>query len=262
MANQGKVLYDNAFKDSGVTITYSGTETDGFNKENLYDYKDFSTFAPEVSTTTTLDIDLTTGRTIDAWGVFVEKTDNSGTFTINLQYESSPSVFTTLDTITSSDGKLELNEFSSQAISSGRAIRLEFILGTGPFYIRQIMIGEIMEFEQGQYAGINPPTLTQGIIQTNNVSENGSILGTNRKRDKVSANIKLEYLTESWVRSTWEPFQLHASYGRGLFYQWAPTDFPSEIVYCVAEKITPAKNMSPTPFMSVTMPLLCRQADI
>ena len=262
MANQSRVLYDNAFKDSGVTISYSGTETDRFNKESAYDYKDFSTFQPQVSATTNLDIDLATGRTIDAWGIFIEKTDNSGTFTIDLQYESSPSVFTTLDTVTSADGKLEFNTFTSQAVASSRSIRFRFTLGTGPFYVRQLMVGEYLEFERGQYAGINPPTLTQGVIQTNNLSENGAILGTNRKRDKVMANINLEHLTESWVRNTWEPFQLHASYGRGFFYQWNPTEYSSETVYSVAEKITPPKNMGITPLMSVNMPIICRQADV
>ena len=200
-----------------------------------------------------LDIALTTGRTIDAWGVYVEKTGNSGTFTIDLQYESSPSVYTTLDTITSSDGKLELNTFTSQAVSASRDIRLSFNCGTGPFYIRQIMIGEIMTFERGQYSGINPPTLTQGIVQTNNLSENGAILGTNRKRDKVMTNVNLEHLTESWVRNTWEPFQLHASYGRGFFYQWNPSDYSSEVVYAIADKVNAPKNMGITPLMQVAM---------
>jgi hypothetical protein len=262
--NLARVLYDNPLKQSGVTVAYSGTETEGFNKENAYDYKDYSTFAPQVSTTTNLDFTLATQVDIDSWGIFCQKTSNSGTFTIRLYYESSPSTYTLLDTVTSCDGKLEFNTFSSVTVAASRNIRIQFELGIGPFYVRQIMVGEYLEMESGrggQYVGVNPPLLTQGIIQTNNVSENGAILGTNRKRDAVRSNIQLEYLTESWVRNSWEPFALHASYGRGFFYQWAPTDYSSEVVYCVADKVNAPKNMAPTPLMSVNMPMLCRQPD-
>jgi hypothetical protein len=262
MANLSKVLYNNALTSGGTTVAYSGTETDGFNKENLTDYKDFSLFQPESNANTSLDFVMGSDRSINKWGFFIKKTGNSGTFTMTLSYESSPSTFTTLDTITGSDGKLEMQGFSSVTVLAGRTLRIAFNLGAGPFYIRQMIVGTVIDMERGQYAGVNPQTLTQGIIQSNNISENGAILGTNVKRVDVKSQIDLQYCTESWVRSTWEAFALHASKGRGFFYQWNPTDYPEETVYCVASKINPPKNTTPTPLMSVSMPIICRQPDL
>ncbi|GAG23597.1 unnamed protein product, partial [marine sediment metagenome] len=153
-------------------------------------------------------------------------------------------------------------EFSAVTVLGTRKIRLEFISDSTQYEIKQIFVGPKMEMERGQYVGVNPQTLTQGIIQTNNISENGSILGTNIKRVDVKSSIDLTYLTEAWVRSTWEAFAVHASKGRSFFYQWNPDEYPLEVVFCVASKINAPKNISPTPLMSVSMPLVCRQADV
>jgi hypothetical protein len=260
MANLSRVLYDNPIATASA-VSYSGTETDGFNKENAYDYKDFSLFRPEVNATTTLDFTIATGQTLNAWGVFNARTSGSGTFIMSLYYESSPSTFTFLSSGAVVNGVLFFKTFSSVTLVSGRKIRVEFEIGAGPFDVRQIMVGSYMDMERGQYVGVNPQELTQGIIQSNNISENGAILGTNIKRVDVKSSIDLQYCTESWVRSDWEPFAVHASKGRGFFYKWNPTEYDGESVYCVASKINPPKNTSPTPLMSVSMPLICRQPD-
>lgn len=262
MANLSKVLYENAYTQTGVTVAYSGTELDGFNKENAIDYKDFSTFQPEVSATTDLDVTVAATRDIDCWSFFNQKTGSSGTFTMTLYYESAPSVFTQLDQVTLADGNLELREFSSVEVVSGRRIRVTFTTGANPFYVRQLMIGEVMEMERGQYSGVNPQTLVQGIVQSNNISENGSILGTNVKRIDVKSQIDLMYCTESWIRTTWNTFSNHCAVGRSFFYAWNPSQYPDEVVFCVASKINAPKNITPTPLMSVSMPIICRQPDL
>lgn len=262
MANLSRVLYFNYLKASLATIAYSGTETDGFNYQNCLDGKDFSTFQPESNATTNLDFTMTGAATLNTLGVFVEKTGASGAFVINLYGETSPGVFTLLDVITdSADGKLELSIFANSSISAGRKIRLQFTTGAGTYKIRNIMAGLLTEFERGQYAGVNPTTLTQGIVQSNNISENGSILGTNVKRVDVKTSINLQYCTESWVRGTWENFAAYAAKGQSFYYQWNPSEYPDEVVFCVASKIIAPKNTTPTPLMSVSMPLICRQAD-
>ncbi|GAG07764.1 unnamed protein product, partial [marine sediment metagenome] len=62
MANLSQVVYENNLVFGVDSVSYSGTEVDGFNYQNLYDYKDFSTFKPEVSATTTLDFTLSSGN--------------------------------------------------------------------------------------------------------------------------------------------------------------------------------------------------------
>jgi len=261
MANLSRVLYDNAFYDDGATVSYTGTEIDGFNHANVYDYKDFSLFQPEASAVTAIDITLTNARDIDCWCFYNTKSGGTGLYSVNLYYETSPSTFTSLDTTAAVDGSLTFRTFTSVTVAAGMRIRIEFNMGAGPHYMKQLMVGEFMEMERGQYAGVNPPRLTQGIVQSNNISENGAILGTSVKRVDVKSSIDLMYLTETWVRDTWDPFALHASKGRGFFYKWNPTEYGTESVYCVASKINPPKNITPTPLMSVSMPIICRQPD-
>jgi len=261
MANLSDVLYENNLTSSVSAVSYSGTEIDGFNKENLYDYKDFSTFKPEVSATTTMDFTVSGSQSINTICIYASKIGASG-LDIKLYYESSPATYTLLETINDCDGDLSWNEFSQVTVSSGRNIRLEFTSDATQYEIKQIFVGPRMAMERGQYAGVNPPTLTQGIVQSNNISENGAILGTSVKRIDAKSSIDLMYLTESWVRSTWELFALHASKGRSFFYSWNNTEYPDEIVFCVASKINPPKNITPTPLMSVSMPIICRQPDL
>ena len=259
MANLSRVLYDNKLADA-LSVTYSGTEVDGFNYQNATDYKDFSTFKPQVSATTQLDYTVDGSGTLNAIGIYVKKVGASG-LDIKVYYESAPSTYTLLDTILDADGELSLSSFSGVSIAGSRNIRLEFISDATQYEIRQISVGASLQMERGQYAGVNPPTLAQGIVQSNNISENGAILGTNVKRVDVKSSIDLMYLTESWVRNTWEPFALSASKGRSFFYQWNPDEYPDEVVFCVASKINPPKNITPTPLMSVSMPIICRQPD-
>jgi hypothetical protein len=259
--NYPRVLYDNILKSTGVTVAYGGTETSGFNKESAYDYKDFSTFQPQVNATTNLEFTMGATQQVNCWGFFAERTGNSGTFTAILYYESSPASYTTLDTITSADGKLVMNNFSQVAVLTGRVLGVQFVCGTGPFRVRQVMAGIETNMEQGHYVGVSPPTLSQGIVQTNNLSENGSILGSNVKRIDVKNKLSLKHVTETWVRDDWNPFAIHASKGRGFFYKWNPVEYDEEVVYCVASKVDAPKNISPTPLMSVGMDLICRQPD-
>ena len=261
MANLSRVLYENNLVVGIDSVSYSGTEIDGFNKENLYDYKDFSTFKPQVSATTTMDFTVgSTSQNFSSLCVYVKKVTGTG-LDIKLYYESAPATYTLIDTITNADGELSMNNFNEVTVLATRKIRLEFVSDATQYEIRQIFVGSQLLLERGQYSGVNPPTLTQGIVQSNNISENGSILGTNVKRIDVKSSIDLMYCTEAWVRSTWEGLASHAGSGKSFFYTWNPTEYPDETVFCVASKINPPKNITPTPLMSVSMPLICRQAD-
>jgi hypothetical protein len=92
-------------------------------------------------------------------------------------------------------------------------------------------------------------------VVENVISVNGSILGRNLRRIVKSGNIELNYLTQSWVRSYWNPLAIHAS-TLAFFWRWNPVSYPKEIGFCVADKIEAPQNSSPPPYMSVSMPLL------
>jgi len=105
----------------------------------------------------------------------------------------------------------------------------------------------------GQWSGISPTELNQGIVNGNTMSVNGSFLGRNRRRFEKKGNIKLENLSQSWVRSTWEPFSLAAA-EHAFFYRWNPTEYPDDVSFAVGEIRGPENTTAGN--MSVSMPIM------
>jgi hypothetical protein len=117
-----------------------------------------------------------------------------------------------------------------------------------------------MEMQRGQWVTATPPTLTQGIKVTNNISVNGSFLGRSIKRLERKGKIDLEHLTEAFVRDTWEPFAKHAA-TKPFIFKWSDNSaYSSEIGYCFAENIVAPRNAGNS-FMSVEMPMRMLVSD-
>lgn len=255
MANLSKVLYSNVLRDA-TTTTYSGTTASGFDVANSYDYFDWTLFRASSGST---NLDFTMGANTDIDSVSIYTKTVAGSNSITLQYESTVSAFTTLQTYTAVSGKLTFDTFNSVTVASGRRIRFVFSVAS-TLDVRQLWVGEYMEFQRGQWAGIMPPTLTQGVKVTNNISVNGSFLGRSIKRLERKGKIELEHLTESWVRDTWEPFAIHAT-KKPFIYLWSDNSgYSSEVAYCFAENIMAPKNAN-NGFMSVEMPIRMLVAD-
>lgn len=227
-----KFLYNNVLR--GITPSWSGTTVSGSPPASSLDWKDFSYFSADSGN---LDFTMTADTDIDTLSVYVATFTGTGAETIELQYESSPSVYTSLQTVNPAGGQLTFDEFSGVTVSSGRNIRFVITVGTGTLLIRQLVVGEVMEAEQGQWSTATNPEFYQGIQVTNTIAQNGSILGRSIKREERSGKIMLDHLTAAWVRSTWEPFAKHmARYP--FVYSWNPRDYPDEIALCTVSKIS------------------------
>ena len=172
---------------------------------------------------------------------------------------SSPSVFTNIDTFGDSRGELRVFIFNNTTILSGRKLRFEFQIGSDPLLVRQLVAGQRLSLQMGQYAGISPPRLLSGIVQSNTIAQNGSILGRNVRRLERNNSIDLQYLTESWIRDNWDPFARHAS-RFAFIYQWNHNDYPDEVAFATGE-VQPPVNSMPPGHMSVTMPMKILVAD-
>ena len=230
-----KFLYDNVLR--GITPSWSGTTVSGKGPTNATDWFDWSFFEADAGD---LDFVMTSDTDIDAGCIFTAT--NTSSTTIALKYESGVSSFTTLQTWTATSGKLSLNEFSGVTVSSGRRIRLSF--SGGDINVRQLVVGEVLEAEQGQYDNMTYPTLTGGVKTSNVVSVNGSILGRSIKRLERKGELNLEYLTASWYRANWEPFAQHAS-RFPFIYQPNPTGQPTEVAFSAVEGgVRSPKNMA------------------
>ena len=255
MANLPRVLYGNVLRDA-TTTTYSGATASGFDFANATDYLDWTLFRASSGST---DLDFTVGANTDIDAVSIYTKTVSGANTITLQYESSVSAFTTLQTYTAVSGKLTFDAFNSVTVSSGRRIRFVFSVAT-TLDVRQLWVGEYLEMQRGQWNTATSPILTQGIKVSNNISVNGSFLGRSIKRTERSGRLQLDHLTQDWVRDSWEPFAQHCA-KRPFILQWyTGTAYSDEIGYCFAEKITAPQNAGNS-FMSVDMPLRMLVAD-
>jgi len=250
MALKPKVLYNNVLR--GVTPTWSGTTVSGKPPASATDWRDFSFFEADAG-----DLDFTMGSDTDIDSFSIYTASHSTSNTIALKYESGVSSFTTLQTYTATSGKLTFDEFSSVTVSSGRRIRISFTGGT--VNVRQLVVGEALEMQRGQWDSAVPPTFTQGVKFTNTISENGSVLGRSIKRLERTGKIMLDHLTASWVRSDWEPFSEHCA-RYPFIYKWDPVTYSSEIGFAFATKINAPKHAGNS-FLSVDMPLRVLVAD-
>ena len=197
-----KFLWNNVLR--GITPTWSGTTVTGKGPANATDWFDWSFFEADAGD---LDFTMTANTDIDAASIYTAT--NTASTTIALKYESSVSSFTTLKTWTATSGKLTLDEFTGVTVSSGRRIRLSF--SGGDINVRQLVVGEVLQSEMGQFTTMTWPTLTGGVKTSNVVSVNGSIIGRSIKRLERKGVLDMEYFSAAWYRANWEPFVQHAA---------------------------------------------------
>lgn len=231
-----QVLYDNLLRSSSATVTYSGTEVDGMESVNAYDWRDFTLFEPEA--TEILEASFVSGQaadTVTIWWV------DAGTDTVLVEYWNG-SAWVTITTLLQSAGKMQWFDFATQTRTK---YRFTF---SGTSHIRQLTIGVKVTFPMGQWMDINPPTLVQGVVVENQISVNGSIIGRNLRRFEKVGQISMDYLDPTWVRTVWNAIITHAI-RYPFWYRWSPTTYPADIAFTVADSITAPKNMSPPPLM-------------
>tara|TARA_R110000851_G_scaffold149524_2_gene290083 strand:+ start:2643 stop:3419 length:777 start_codon:yes stop_codon:yes gene_type:complete len=250
-----KILYSNSLR--GITPSWSGTTLSGKPPANAIDWSDYSYFEAD---TGVLDFTVAVDTALDTFSAYVAKFTGSGAETIELQYESAASTFTSLVTINPAGGKLTFNEFTAVTVLATRKIRIIITVGTGALLIRQLVAGSSMVAEQGQYQSATSPRLLGGVKVTNTISANGSILGRSIKRVERMGKLELEYLSPAWVRSTWEPFAAHAA-RYPFIYAWNTRDYPTEIAFSACEGIETPKHMGKGDKMSASMKLRNLIAD-
>ena len=229
-----EILYDNVIR--GITPTWSGTTVSEYPPANCYDWRNFSLFEAD---TGNLDFVMTADTPISELSVYVRTLIGGSSNTIELQYESAPAVFTSLQTVNPVQGKLSYDKFTEVTVATGRKIRFVVTVGGGDtIFIRQLVVGVAMVAEQGQYQSAQDPTLVNGVKVSNTISVNGSIIGRSIKRLDRKGNLQLDNLSAAWVRSDWEPFANHAA-RYPFIYQWNDRDYPDSTAFSTATLETP-----------------------
>jgi len=244
----GRILWDSAAHQADAIITYSNTPIVGFEPAYAFDYRDFTAFR-HVASGDVITITLPSGFPLTNAIAFYVGAGVAGSVAV----DAPTGDFDVNVPIGEEAGIYYLNG-TGVAIGLGGTITLTFNLPQRDW--KQIYVGEEMVFPRGQRDGIAPPTLTGGFKLTNNVAINGSIIGTSVVRQDRKSTIELDYLTETYIRDTWEPFAAeHVALGRPFFYLWNFEGFPLEGTFAAAENLSRPVNMSPHPFMSVSLPL-------
>jgi hypothetical protein len=253
--NQAIVLYDNLMRTEANTVSYSGSEVSGFEVENAYDWRDFSLFRAATGTTT-VDTLLAAATTMDTAVVWTADRGVSGTIVLKTETAAGSGVFTTQATfsLSASGESMLIATFASVTVALGAKVRWEVQAGAAVLDIKQLCVGVRLTNPIGQYVGQTPPNLFQGVVTTNVIAVNGSIIGRNYRRLERRDELKWDYLDPAWLRTYWEPFARHAA-RNAFFYQWAPSSYPLEVVMASAESIVAPENMMPPPKMKVSMPV-------
>jgi hypothetical protein len=248
---KAKILYNNVIK--GLTPTWSGTTATGKPPASSIDWLDWTFFEADAG-----NLDFTVGADTDIDSVALYCATAAGSNSIELQYESAPSTFTSLATFSTPSGTLDITEFTGVTVSSGRRIRFVITAAT-TIDIRQLIVGEVMEAEQGAWATVTAPDFVQGVKVTNNISQNGSMLGRSIKRSEKTGKIVWDHLTDSWCRNTLDSFVRHAA-RYPFIWQWDPTGHPNDVGFASATQINPAKH-SANGYLSFEMPIKFLVAD-
>jgi len=247
----GRVLYNNVIK--GLATAFSGTTLSGKPPASATDWADYSVFSADSGN---LDYTVAVDTAIDSVAIYVQTI--AGTNSIVLQYESSASTFTTLKTFSAPSGTLDYEEFTGVTVAAGRKIRFVITAAT-VLNIRQLVVGPKLVFPIGQWATVTPSSFLQGVKVTNNIGQNGSVLGRSLKRLERSGKIDLDYLTDAFIRASWEPFALHAA-RYPFIYAWDYSGHADDIAFAYSTK-TEAPSHSSAGFLSASMPIKFLVAD-
>lgn len=255
--NQALILYNNLMRVIGNTTTYTGTEVEGFEVENTYDWRDFSLFRAEAATRN-VDTVVLASTSFDTAAIWTAGRGITGTIILQVETGPATATFTTIYTFTllASGDTMAMAAFTEVTALAGARVRWRIEAGASRLDIKQLCVGIGIENPIGQYVGQNPPNLFHGVVTTNVIAVNGSIIGRNYRRLERKTEISWQHLQPSWVRTYWQPFAKHCA-RNSFFYQWSPANYPLEVVMAAAEDIIPPVNASPPPLMSVSMPLRC-----
>lgn len=249
----GRILFDSRYRDAQVILAYSAAQVEGFELANAFDWRDFSLFRVAAGATQIESIAIIQGD-LDSFSYYIKKPVN-GDYTIKLQYESAPTVFTDLTTVdTSVDPLIGMKTFAKVTLLALRKTRILFDGVSVSEDVRQLTAGVRLDFPIGQHQGIRPPNLRGEFVQSNNIGVNGSFIGRDKVRADIRGDIELEFVQPTtFVRDQWLTLMEHAE-RFAFYYAWNLDDFPDEVVFSWARDTPRPINSGPNDKMTVSLP--------
>lgn len=226
-----KIAYNNIL-DSLDSYTFAvGTEDSDNTFFNTYDNLLFDSMKLAASATPyEIEITLTSSLAADYIAFYKTELSTAGG-SIKLQYWTGSAWADASTTISPTDTRPILKTFSSQTSDQWKLI---IDNNNTEVNITDIKIGELTTTEHGVYIGFTVPDFGRDVEYIESTSDTGLPLGRSLRRTGVSTTLNLEFITDTWARSTWLPFVKHAE--RLPFYvAWNITDYADEIMYAVTD---------------------------
>lgn len=231
------ILYDNVLK-TWPPATESITSTAPYAVQNITDGRDFSLYRHNSGATTNVEYSITEAKTVDAWGIFTRGQGFSSPPVITLKYRRGGAT-TTIDSLSGAADALKIRKFTAVGLQAGDVVILTFTGGI--LDVRQIYVGKYLEPPQGQYNSMSNPNEQQGLTINTTISRTGDVLDRSVKRTERTGNLEISHITESWYRTYWEPFAVHAQ-RRPFFYLPDPL-VDDDAVFSTASAVVPGRPM-------------------
>jgi hypothetical protein len=111
-----------------------------------------------------------------------------------------------------------------------------------------VFAGERLTFERGFHVGHEPAGFGHNYKVLNSTTEGGQYAGQAIQRVGAQGQINLEWITNGWMRTYWEPFITHAE-SKPWFLMWSSEVYTTEVAYARIVQSIRAQNAHPN-FMS------------
>lgn len=214
MSAKPKFLYDNKLGAAAIASTTAA----GFSALNLFDWRPYTLWKP-TALPATVTMDCGSPKSVDFMLVHGEP----GTYEVRGSSDNFVGVDVLLGTVTLAAKGLGCVFFTSV---SYRYLRLR-CTGASPYAVGIAVIGAALEAPVGlPTSGFDP--VGRRVHSTFNRSEAGYPLGRIIDYEEWQQDITLNWLSWSWIRSTFEP-AWNAHLNRNPFgFAWDYQDHPSE----------------------------------
>jgi len=190
----------------------------------------------------TWSVDLGSARIVDYVGIVG---DFNGA-TVVVEYSSNNTTWTSVDTRTEVNDRINLFLFFSQV--TARYWRLSFSVAIPRLAVAYI--GKLLVMQRPIYQGHTPLTLSRETTVSNNVSEGGQYLGRSIIRQGAQTSASWNHLKADWYRANFDPF-VKAARTVPFFIGWRPLAFPGELGFCWTNDDIAPENSGPRDFMNV-----------
>jgi hypothetical protein len=245
----GVVIGYNNFLDTADTITASSA---GANTPfaNAFDGLVFDFYEPASAGTVTVDVALASPAEADYFAFYGTNLSTNGG-SIKLQYDNGAGYVDAFTAVSPTTTAPHMEEFTAVTSDTWRIV----IDSTPTSRFAAISFGKKTTSERGLYIGFTTPLAGRAVRYTSNLSENGTFLGRSVLSRYNQVNANFEFMSDSFVKTTWLPFIAHAE-KKPFFFKWSTTDNAAETMYAwTSGQSIPEPRITNYGFQAVTLPI-------